>query len=74
MWHHWKVYSAETSGDLRRSEDETKRANWYSKEDIKKLAQRTEQYNAKQISEEEWEKSPGLEPVMYEWFKELNVI
>lgn len=73
-WHHWKLYEAKTTGELKRSEDETKRAGWYSKEEIQHLAQRTEKYNSKEISDEEWEKNPGLEPVMYEWFKELAII
>lgn len=73
-WHYWKLYKAETDGDLISSRVETKQVNWYTKEQIKKLADKTEQYLNKKISEEEWGKNPGLEPVMYEWFKKLSII
>jgi len=73
-WHYWKLYRVETDGELKRSQDETKKANWYSKVEIEKLAQRTEQYLRKEILEADWEKSPGLEPVMLEFFKSLKII
>lgn len=73
-WHYWKIYNVIATGDIKRSEDETKRALWYTKDQIKSLADKTEKYNKRKISEEEWEKNPGLEPVMYEWFKELKII
>lgn len=73
-WHHWKIFEVQATGTLNRSEDETKRADWYSKDEILALAAKTEKYLAKEISEKEWESHPGLEPVMYEWFKELKII
>lgn len=73
-WHYWKMYQTTVSGDINRSKDETKQAGWYTKDQIKELGNRTEKYNSKEISEEEWNLNPGLEPVMYEWFKELKII
>jgi len=73
-WHYWKIYEVKIEGNIIRSEDETKQANWYSKNQIKELGSKTERYNKKEISEEEWNKNPGLEPVMHEWFKELKII
>lgn len=73
-WHYWKLYQMTTTGDIDRSIDETKQAQWYSREQIKLLADRTELYNNKQISEDEWNKNPGLEPIMYDWFKQLKII
>jgi len=73
-WHYWKIYKIETDGDINRSEDETKQAGWHTKDQIKLLAERTEKYSNNEITEEEWSKDPGLEPVMYEWFKELKII
>ncbi len=69
-WHYWKIYQMVTKGGVDRSKDETKQAGWYSKEQIQALANKTEKYNSKEISEEEWTKDPGLEPIMYEWFRE----
>jgi ADP-ribose pyrophosphatase YjhB (NUDIX family) len=72
-WHHWKVYTTEVSGELKRSLEETKQARWFGTEEIKGLAAKTERYLRKDISEADWEANPGLEPVMYELFKELKV-
>ena len=73
-WHYWKIYKVIASGDVDRSRDETKKAGWYDVSQIKELCDKTEKYNNKNISEEEWQDSPGLEPIMYEWFKELKII
>ncbi|MEI7480343.1 MAG: NUDIX domain-containing protein [bacterium] len=73
-WHYWKVYQVEVSGDLKRSEDETKRAVWYTLEEIKGLANKTEKYLNKEIADEDWNDDPGLETVMYEFLKELKII
>lgn len=73
-WHYWKIYEVETIGDLKRSENETKQAGWYSKSDLLALAQKTEKYLLGKISEQEWEKYPGLELVWYEWLRQLKVI
>lgn len=73
-WHYWKIYDVKAKGKVKRSPDETKQAGWYSKKEIEKLAQRTKKYLAEKISEEEWQKTPGLEPVWYQWMKELEII
>ena len=73
-WHHWKIYEVSVTGDVARSEDETKRAGWYSADEIKALGEKTEKYLKDEISEDEWNESPGLEPVWMEWFKELEII
>lgn len=73
-WHYWKIYEVETSGEVKRSEDETKQAGWYTVDQIKTLAQRTVSYKAGEISEDDWQNSPGIEPVWCEWFKELKIL
>jgi len=73
-WHYWKIYKIEASGELARSESETKQAGFYSAEELQSLAKRTEEYLEGNISQEEWEQSPGIEPVWYEWLKELRLI
>jgi ADP-ribose pyrophosphatase YjhB (NUDIX family) len=73
-WHYWKLYEVTFSGEVDRSVEETKQVKWYAKEEIERLARRTEKYNVKETAEEEWEESPGLEQVMYEWFKELKIL
>lgn len=73
-WHYWKMYEVVTMGDIKRSEDETKQAGWYSKEQIQELGNKTKRYLDKEITENDWKQNPGLEPVMYEWFIELGII
>ena len=73
-WHYWKIYEIETEGDINRSEDETKQAGWYNPKQIKSLVNRTEKYLAGLIPENEWQQSPGLEPVWREWFKQLGIL
>lgn len=73
-WHQWKIYEIKTTGEIKRSEDETKQARFVSRKEIKSLMVRTEKYLNKEITEEEWEKAPGIEPVWYDWFKKLEII
>lgn len=73
-WHYWKIYQVEADGKIKRSEDETKQAGWFSTDQIKFLAQRTEGYLSGKIPEGEWRQSPGIEPVWYQWMKELKII
>lgn len=73
-WHHWKIYKVQVTGSLQRSLEETKKAGWYTLAEIGQLGERTEKYLGGHISEQEWEKNPGLEVVMYHWFKQLKVI
>lgn len=72
-WHYWKIYEVQAAGEIKRSEDETKQAGWFSPDQIKSLADRTNDYLSGKIPEEEWQKSPGIEPVWLEWFKELGI-
>ncbi len=73
-WHYWKIYQVAADGEIKRSEDETKQAGWFPLGQIKELAQKTERYLTGRISEEEWQQSPGIEPVWLEWFKELKIL
>ncbi|TSC92239.1 MAG: hypothetical protein CEN89_779 [Candidatus Berkelbacteria bacterium Licking1014_7] len=73
-WHYWKIYKISTNGEIKRSDDETKQANWYDKNQIGILAKKTKNYLAGGISEDEWIKNPGLEPVWLEWLSELKII
>ena len=73
-WHYWKIYKAETVGEMKRSGDETKQANFYTKDDLSTLAVETENYLHGDVKQDDWETSPGLEPVWREWLKELKII
>ena len=73
-WHYWKMYKAEFKGELQRSLEETKRAGWYTPAQVRALAEKTERFKAGKITDEDWQKEPGLELVMYEWFRQLGII
>jgi len=73
-WHYWKIYQIEATGEVKRSEDETKQAIFCKKDDLLLLASKTEKYLRGDIVQNDWEKSPGFEPVWYEWLRELKII
>ncbi len=73
-WHLWRLYSTSTLGEIVRSEEETKSARWFSRDEIKQLILRNEQWARKDMTDEEWKENPGLEAVMLEWFRELKIV
>jgi argininosuccinate lyase len=73
-WHYWKVYETKVVGKLEPSQDETKKAGWYTKDQIRELASKTEKYLNGEINDTEWEQSPGLEKNFYDWVRELQII
>ena len=72
-WHYWKIYEATATGEVVGSKDETKQARFFTKDELLQLAIRTEQYLTGKISDTVWEQSPGIEPVWYEWFKQIGI-
>jgi len=73
-WHQYKLYKVHTTGDVSGSAVETKQTRWFSIEEIRALAERTDRYLNKNIPEDEWQRDPGLEPVMYDLFKDTGII
>lgn len=73
-WHYWKIYKIEAEGEILRSQEETRQAGWYDKEQLNELAKKTEKYTKGEITDDLWQESPGIEPVWYEWFKQLDII
>lgn len=73
-WHYWKIYKIEADGEVKRSEDETKQADFYTGDKLLLLGNKTQKYLRGEVKQDDWEKSPGLEPVWYEWLKELKLI
>ena len=65
-WHHWKVYSVDANGEVDSSKDETKGFVWADKDKINELGLKTEKYRNGEISEDDWQSSPGIEPVWYD--------
>lgn len=62
--HDWEVYWAkEWSGTITRAEDEAADVAWYTMEQVQELADRTMAYARGEVTEEEWQESPGLEPI-----------
>jgi len=73
-WHYWKIFQVETNDDIKINLDEVKQANFYAKDDLLTFSIKTEKYLRGDIKQNDWEKSPGLELVWYEWLKKLNII
>jgi NADH pyrophosphatase NudC (nudix superfamily) len=72
-FHDWKIFQAEYSGNFKMQDLEVSDGGFYDREFIKQLMDKTETYLRKEISEEDWQKDPGMEVVWYEFFKELNL-
>lgn len=89
-YHDWQVFEVNWHGELKPSQDETKNAKWCSLKEINVLAARTADYLARRglaelVQEEltqamwldldkEWQANPGLEPVWYDFFRELKIV
>jgi ADP-ribose pyrophosphatase YjhB (NUDIX family) len=73
-WHYWKVYTVTVTGELIRNNAETKQCKWFTPTEVSRLSQRTEEYLKGVISDQEWQDSPGIEPVWHEIFRENNLI
>ena len=72
-WHYWKIYEVKALGSVKNSKEETKKYCWADKRKLEKLARKTEEYLKGGISEKNWQKSPGLEPVWHEILKDLGI-
>ncbi|NYI95914.1 ADP-ribose pyrophosphatase YjhB (NUDIX family) [Streptomonospora nanhaiensis] len=64
--HHWVLAVAGVSGALAPDPVETRGAAWYTPAQVCELASRTLAYARGEISDQEFEESPGLEPVWLE--------
>ena len=73
-WHYWKIYEAMAQGPISISPRETKQAGWHDSSSLMEFGSKTEQYRDGLINEEQWQRSPGLEPVWYDWFKCLDLL
>lgn len=71
-WHQWVVYHASVTGDLATNPSEVVSARWVGPEELEELACRTRAYLAGEVPEEEWGRSPGLEPVWLEMLTEAR--
>ncbi len=73
-WHYWKIYAVGSKSRIKRSEEETKQAGFLTKQKLWLLAKKTERYLNGDIGKADWKKTPGLEPVWYDWLKQLKII
>lgn len=89
-YHDWQIFEVRWQGELKQSSGQTNNARWFSVKEISALASRTADYlsrrgQAELVQEEltqaiwryldkEWQVNFGLEPVWYEFFRELKII
>ena len=73
-FHNWEIFEAKTQGEIKPSPDETKSAGFYDLDFVKRLAQRTNDYDQGKISDGEWKKNPGLEKAFLDHAEELKII
>ncbi|SEP53372.1 NUDIX hydrolase [Amycolatopsis saalfeldensis] len=72
--HHWSIYRAEVSGQIRPSTKEVRAPRWLSPEPLQQHAHRTAAYAAGRLSEEQFIAEPGLEPVWVRFLHELQLV
>lgn len=73
--HYWKIYGTEVnSGVIAIERQEVKSFIWATSKDLARLAARTERYLDGNVSDEDWNSKPGLEPVWKEWFCDLGLL
>ena len=72
-FHNWRVFIADYSGEADMQISEVSDGNFYNGEFVRRLIGKTEAYLRKEISEEDWQRDPGMEVVWYDFFKDLNL-
>jgi len=73
-YHFWRLFEVQWEGKLDHSKKETMGVGWLTIKQIKLLGERTEKYLDGKITEMNWMTQPGLEPIWYEFLKELEII
>jgi len=70
--HEWQVYRATAPGTPTRNPDEVRSLLWVGPSALHALAAATRRYLAGGIREDDWRRSPGLEPVWLHMLIELG--
>jgi len=71
--HYWWVYQATVTGEIERSEEETKQVGWHTSQEVQELLQKTQAYKEQSLSDVQWEQSPGIELVWADLFEDSNL-
>jgi|HubBroStandDraft_4_1064222.scaffolds.fasta_scaffold114740_2 8-oxo-dGTP pyrophosphatase MutT (NUDIX family) len=74
-YHDWWVFEVtKFSGEIIPDPTETQGAAWYGAEDVQLLADRTRQYQAQMIEQQDWLANPGLEEIWVTMLEQLGYI
>jgi ADP-ribose pyrophosphatase YjhB (NUDIX family) len=72
--HAWEVFTADTTGEPVRSEDETSAMRWVTPGELDQLVAVTRNHLAMGSGPEEWQHRPGLEPVWLEMLRAIGSV
>lgn len=72
--HHWWIYEAQVTGSVRPCPRETREPRWTRPDELQRHAQRTAAYAEGQLSRQDFERKPGLEPVWCRFLHSLELI
>ena len=73
--HEWTVFEASVGDEkMYPDPDETEGAIWIDMLSLRALAERGRQYRAGTIADDDWNNSPGLEPVWIDFLEETGHI
>jgi ADP-ribose pyrophosphatase YjhB (NUDIX family) len=73
-WHHWKVYRMNVTGKIEQSKDEVKDHRWTGAVALRLLLEKTQSYENGEMTAQEWETDPGIEPVWRYIFEKVNIL
>jgi ADP-ribose pyrophosphatase YjhB (NUDIX family) len=72
--HQWQVYRASATGTLTPSKQEARNAQWLTSSQLQSLTERTVGWVRGDISNDEFTKQPGIEPIWVWWFARLGLV
>jgi 8-oxo-dGTP pyrophosphatase MutT (NUDIX family) len=74
-YHDWWVYMVDHySGEIVPDPEETKGADWYAPSELQQLADRTRDFQAQMIEQQDWVDAPGLEEIWVTMLVQLELI
>ena len=73
-YYQWIIYEASFGNQHKGVTEEEPKAAWVNSRRLQWLADRTKAYQEDQISDQNWEESPGLEQAWHDWLTYLDYV
>jgi len=73
-WHRWEVYEAGVQGELACNPEEVASARWVGPDELEGFLGRTLAYLDDNVTQDNWMRSPGLEPIWVDMLTKAGLI